>query len=628
MTRRPHFLALVTFLVLTATFAVGQTPNSATLVVKVPEDAKLYFDGQLTQPAGGTRMFATPELQPGRRYQYKVKAVVERDGRVFSQTKDIAFQAGQRIEVDLTNLEEPGRPGVSETIATPPTQGQGHTWPRKITDQGNTITMYQPQAESWEGDLLTCRAAVSVETAASPVATYGVIWYTARTETDKEKRVVTLEDFEITKVNFPAASAKAPEYLTILRNAFRRDEARTLDLDRLEASLAIGAAKKKTAELPLKNDPPRIIFSELPALLVLIDGKPALRKVPGADLERVINTRSLILFDEAAGGFFLFVHDHWLSAAKLDGPWKAVASPPPGLDKVKDSLAGNQSVDLLTDVEHKGRIDSAHVFVSTEPAELISTQGKPDMRPIGNTGLLGAHNSDNDIFLDPASQMYYVLISGRWFRSKSLEPGPWEFVPGDKLPSGFAKIPEENPRGNVLASIPGTPAAEESLIANSIPQTATIKTDEAKLDVHYDGPPQFERIEATPMQYSVNTPTPVILVNDEYYACDNGVWFQSAGPLGPWTVAVAVPPVIYTIPVSCPIYYVTHCRVYGWGSGFVRVGLHSRLLRHLCMERRRGVRHRLALQPVDREHLVWPALELRFQRGILLFHVRRLGLRL
>jgi hypothetical protein len=62
------------------------------------------------------------------------------------------------------------------------------TWPRKVTIDGATVTIYQPQVEKWDGNRLEASAAVAVETRASPRPTYGVIRLGARTEVDKEDR--------------------------------------------------------------------------------------------------------------------------------------------------------------------------------------------------------------------------------------------------------------------------------------------------------------------------------------------------------------------------------------------------------------------------------------------------------
>jgi len=51
---------------------------------------------------------------------------------------------------------------------------------------------------------------------------------------------------------------------------------------------------------------------------------------------------------------------------------------------------------------------------------------------------------------------------------------------------------------NVLVSVPGSPQAREAVIANSIPQTASISRTEAKLTVVYlNGGPSFMPIAGT-----------------------------------------------------------------------------------------------------------------------------------
>ena len=87
------------------------------------------------------------------------------------------------------------------------------------------------------------------------------------------------------------------------------------------------------------------------------------------------------------------------------------------------------------------------------------------------------------------------------------------------MPPEFAKIPESSPKATVLASVPGTPQAKEGIIANSIPQTATITRSEAKLTVVYDGEPAFVPVEGTEMLYAKNTSAPVVKVGENSYYC-------------------------------------------------------------------------------------------------------------
>jgi hypothetical protein len=147
-----------------------------------------------------------------------------------------------------------------------------------------------------------------------------------------------------------------------------------------------------------------------------------------------------------------------------------------------------------------------------------------DVPGFPKTKLLYVTNTEDNIFLDVPLQDYYVLLSGRLYQSKSLT-GPWTWVSGSNIPRDFAEIPPGSPKGAVLASVPGTEQATEAVIANQIPQTAAVRRSEARLEVRYDGPPQFRPIEGTSLEYAVNTSTDVIHAGGRYYACHNAVWF-------------------------------------------------------------------------------------------------------
>jgi hypothetical protein len=451
-------------------------------------------------------------------------------------------------------------------------------WPRQAVGDGYVITVYQPQIDKWDGTTLEARAAVSVETAASPEQKFGVAWLTARTQIDRQNHLVALDQVQVTRVQFPGAPEKADEYAATMRRHLPRAVV-TVSLERLQANLAINQAdtKEQKTEI-LKNEPPRIFFSQTPALLVLIDGQPVLRPVEGTKLRRAINTRALILLDETSGRYYLRVLGRWAEAGAVEGPWAMAPKPPANLETARQAVAKSPQVDQMDDpgpgmkeAAAAGRFPT--IFVSTTPAELLQTVGEPAYEPIGATTLLTIKNTSASLLLDTATGFHYVLISGRWFRAKSLAQGPWEYVPHDKLPPDIAKIPETHPRGTVLASVPGTPQAQEALIDNSIPQTATVDRATTKLTVTYDGAPQLKPIEGTPLQYVVNAPVPVIQVDaSTVYAVKDAVWFVGTSLNGPWAVATSVPAVIYTIPASSPMHYVTYVRVYGSTPQVVYVG--------------------------------------------------------
>ncbi len=71
----------------------------------------------------------------------------------------------------------------------------------------------------------------------------------------------------------------------------------------------------------------------------------------------------------------------------------------------------------------------------------------------------------------------------------------------------------------------------------------------------------------------VNSPFPVIRVDaTTWYALKDGVWFAATAAGGPWVVAASVPAVIYTIPPSSPVHYVTYVYVYGATPQYVSAG--------------------------------------------------------
>jgi hypothetical protein len=463
---------------------------------------------------------------------------------------------------------------TAAAVAQTPTTDNG--WPRKFAIGGNSVAVYQPQTEAWTGNSISARTAIAISDPSGKQPLYGVLWFTARAEIDKVNRLVTLSDFKIKRVNIPMAPEKAAAFQAAMQaRADKQDE--IIALDRLLADMAINDATTTSAAYEVRNDPPQVFFSTTPALLVSIDGAPVLRPVNGTRLERVINTRVLLLHDQSSGQFYLRIMGGWLESQQMSGPWIIAGQTSGDLQKALDITIARKQVDLmdgakmsLAEAVKLGAVPT--IIVSTEPAELLQTQGEPQVAPIDGTALIYVTNTDNDIFVHTHSQEHYILLSGRWFKAQSMN-GPWQYVSGDRLPADFANIPVAHKKAAVLVSVPGTPQAKEALIANAIPQTATITRSAASVTVSFDGTPQFKPIENTTLMYAVNTSIPVIRVDSRsYYAVQNGVWFVATAPVGPWAVATSVPVAIYTIPVSSSLHYVTYVKIYGSTTDVVYAG--------------------------------------------------------
>jgi hypothetical protein len=308
-----------------------------------------------------------------------------------------------------------------------------------------------------------------------------------------------------------------------------------------------------------------------PAVLINLDGEPRLKPEDGTELMRVINTPFTILFVSSKKKYYLYADkDTWYVAGDINGDWKLAQKIPPKIASRAPKEEKEQGKEQ--DEEDQGKPGPPpKVVVATEPTELISCTGKPEYTPISGTDLLYMSNTDSDVLLHIKNQQHYILLSGRWYASAKLE-GPWKYIPGEKLPSDFARIPEDSQLGTVLYAVPGTEVAKEAALDAQIPQTATVDRKKATLSVEYDGKPKFESIEGTSMKYAVNTATPVIRAENRYYACDEAIWFVADNPEGKWLVATSVPDVIYTIPPESPIYHVTFVRIYSATPEVVYVG--------------------------------------------------------
>lgn len=460
-------------------------------------------------------------------------------------------------------------PFLMAAILAAQTASAEDRWPREIKAKEGKVILYQPQLESFQGDKVTVLAAVSVQKTTMKAPVFGVVWFDSRVATDRDRRVVEFQEIKVTKTHFPNAKPEQERRLAAFLN---REIAAwpkpTMSLDRLLANLA--EVEKVKAGANFNNEPPKIIFSTVPSVLVLIDGQPILRDVEGSPVTRVVNTPFVLLFDPADGQYYLTGDALWFTAADVKGPWRTLESPPASVAAAAKKIAEAEVPTQVQPATLKAET-VPQIVVATEPTELIVADGAPQFAPLEGTDLLYLSNSGRDVFQTVDAQQYYVLLSGRWFAAPSLENGPWSYVAPDKLPAGFYRIPPASVKGHVLAFVPDTPQAKEAVAEAQVPVIAPIPR-KATAKISYDGKPEFRPIEGTSLRYAVNTTTPVIKAQDQYYAVDRAVWYQSAQPDGNYQVAASVPPEIYQIPPSSPVYNVTYVRVYQTTPKVVYVG--------------------------------------------------------
>jgi uncharacterized protein (TIGR03000 family) len=84
--------------------AQAASGNVATVVVKAPTDVKVSVDGRNMPRSAAEESFTTPDLEPGRAYQYTLRAEATRDGKPVTLTRMVTVQAGRQSVADFTDL--------------------------------------------------------------------------------------------------------------------------------------------------------------------------------------------------------------------------------------------------------------------------------------------------------------------------------------------------------------------------------------------------------------------------------------------------------------------------------------------------------------------------------------------
>ena len=447
-----------------------------------------------------------------------------------------------------------------------PAFAQDPGWPRQITKPSGKLVYYQPQVDDWNNyQTLNARSAFTI-TPTGGKTQVGVIAVQFQTSVNMDAHTVLLSNPQITSVAFPSLDPATSSEMDVLVRTFLNPSATmNISLDRLVASVKKSKAPPTTE---VNNDPPTIFVSMKPALLLLVNGAPVLGKIANSSLQFVVNANWPVFFDQASSQYYLFNGKGWMQTASLTGTWVATSKLPSGMSQVPANANFASLKAYIPPPDSTAT--SPVVYYSATPAEIIVFSGAPQWTPIPGTQLSYGANSGSPIFKYTPTGAYYFLTSGRWFTA-SGPLGPWTFA-SFSLPSDFAKIPPNSPKGSVLASVPGTPEAQDAVLIAQIPTTVTVNPAQAasEVKVSYVGEPQFLPITGTSMSYATNTQNRVIQVGSEYYLVYQGIWFVAPSPQGPWQTAQTVPPVIYTIPPSSPVYNVTYVTQVATSDGNVQ----------------------------------------------------------
>jgi hypothetical protein len=431
-------------------------------------------------------------------------------------------------------------------------------WPRGYSLPSEAqIVLFQPQIASWENQKqLVAYAAVSHVAKGEQKPALGTIKFATDTEVSLEQRLVKFSKIKIVETNFQTLSKEQTQEMVSELEKNIPEEDRVITLDRVLAYVDKSTINPKNVD-GLKSDPPRLILTQSPSILVNFDGEPIWSPIKDNELKFAVNTNWDIFQHGPTGLYYLRYDNSWFRATDLNGYWSGAGKLPDSFNKLPDD---DNWKDVSANLPGAVIKRPPKVYVSTDPTELIVINGEPEYVPVPNTGLLWIKNSESDLFRLGKDGPLFYLVAGRWFQAPGLG-GHWTFAT-PSLPEDFKHISLEHPRSRVLASVPGTQQAAEAVLLAQIPQFARVNKKEIPApDVAYQGEPNYQSIQGTQLQRAVNTDKEIIKVGDTYYLCYQGVWFMAGTAKGPWTLATKVPEEIYKIPASSPAHSVTYVAV-------------------------------------------------------------------
>jgi hypothetical protein len=448
-----------------------------------------------------------------------------------------------------------------------PGQAQENSWPRTLPVKDGSVTVYPLQVESMTDDLVRFRAALAYRESDGSEPVFGVGWFVSKVEIDRTNDVVHPVNLVVSDTRFPAGTDDVKQELTAV--FARQSQEWNLDFPLTELVSSLETAEQETKSVQnLNTAPPTIIYKDHPALLVNFDGEPVLRKIENSEYQAVINTAYPLIYDGNA--YYLGAADGvWYSSDHATGQYRFETRTPAEIVTMVD--AARETETKSEPVEKVTAANAPEIVVATTPTELIVTEGPAAFVPLVDD-LLVLSNTGDDVFMHISTQQYYVVLAGRWYHSASLN-GPWAYSASDELPPAFASIPEQSDQAGSRVYVAGTEEAREAVLDAQIPQTAAVERGAVDLDVTYDGDPQFEPVAGTEdLAYANNTGSTVLQSDRQYYLVEDGVWYVSSFPNGPWEVSAYRPAQVATISPQSPVYNVKYVYIYDSTPEVVYVG--------------------------------------------------------
>jgi hypothetical protein len=238
------------------------------------------------------------------------------------------------------------------------------------SNEGSVTTLYQPQLESFQSNILEGRMAVTVKPESNDLI-FGAVWFKAIVSTDTENRTVLLDKMHIEKTHFPdmVDEEKKSKFSTYLTTEIESRNIQ-MSLDRLLACLDEVESLNQLSD-KINNDPPEIYFRSSPAVLVIIDGEPISKTDEKSGLEFIVNTPYFIVKDPKKNDYYLNGGPFWYNSNEITKGWEEAKKVPSKIKK----FAEKQDPENETDSVAQSFTEAPDLIIATKQAELILVDG-------------------------------------------------------------------------------------------------------------------------------------------------------------------------------------------------------------------------------------------------------------
>jgi hypothetical protein len=196
-----------------------------------------------------------------------------------------------------------------------------------------------------------------------------------------------------------------------------------------------------------KEDIPIVYVSMKPAELILIDGKPIYKQIPGTRLMYVTNTNSDLFMHIGDAHYYFLVSGRWFKSESFTGPWTfATPELPEDFANIPDDhitaevLSSVPGTPQAKQAAQQAQVPQQATVNRAEATVEVTYSGEPEFQPIEDTDMTYAVNTPYDVIY--VSGSYYCCYQAVWFISTS-PTGPW--VVCDTIPAEIYSIPASSP---------------------------------------------------------------------------------------------------------------------------------------------------------------------------------------